>query len=111
MRISEKLEQVRSILEMELQILVVIGHLPADKDAMALRPMPSGNINYYTGQRSIPFTFQLLNKAEKQENAMKILEIAIDRLILEGCIVYTEPNFLSYDEQGYIYTASLTIDL
>lgn len=92
--------------DLTLYANINLGRLSIDVKSIALRVMPSGNVNYYQGKRSREVMFQILAKSNDQIQAIKALEQIADKLVELDCEVYTEPSYLQQDEQGYTYTAS-----
>lgn len=109
--ITVKLLELTKILQDELKLFSTInlGKLSTERKSIALRVMPSGNVNYYGGNRSRELLFQVLTKSPNQVEAITTLEEIANKLIENECEVYSEPSFIQQDEQGYIYSASLRI--
>lgn len=112
MRISEYISKLANNIQEEKGIICTITHLPNDTECACIRVMPSSNTRFYDETyKSINLSFQLLVKSNKQSRTARLTEEISEYIESLGADIYTEPNPLSFDEQGYIYTASFNTEI
>lgn len=109
MTVYEFIDSTVKSLMSDLQLISVvrIGKLSADFKSIAIRLMPSDNTYFYAGQRDVTLRYQILVKSDYHKEAIQEIE-KITQYLNDyiGSMVYIEPNYVSEDEQGYIYQAA-----
>lgn len=109
MRISSYLDEVYLMIKKEYKDYdVTLGKLSKSLRSIAIVLMPTGNRIFYQGHRDINLQYQILVKSINHRQALQISEKITNELITDGNEVYSEPSFLSQDEQACIYTTAYT---
>lgn len=107
MRISSYLDSIYLMIKKEYTDYdVTLGLLSKSLKSIAIVLMPTGNKSFYQGDRDINLQYQILVKSINHRQALQISEKIASKLLLGGNEVYSEPSFLSEDEQGCIYTTA-----
>lgn len=114
MTLLEYIKTVKKEIELNAQpfSIIELGALSTERKSIAIRPMPSGGgVSYHKGPRMRDIQFQVLAKSPSQSEVINTLDRIATNLEEFGAEVYSEPNYLSRDEQGYIYTCAFKANL
>lgn len=87
---------------------VVIGGTSRKERSIGITLLPSSNTKFYAGRRSKELRFRVMARSPVQLEALSSLEAIADTFEDIDITVNTEPNLVSRDEKGYLYTAIFT---
>ena len=87
---------------------IVIGGTSREDKSIGCNILPSVNQKFYAGRRSKELRFRIMSRSSDQAEALRTLEAIADTLEDIDVDVNTEPNLVSRDEKGYLYTAIFT---
>lgn len=114
MTLFEYLTAVKQHIEMTANpyATIELGTLSTNRQSIAIRSMPSGGgTRYHLGPRVRDLQFQVLAKSPNQAEVINTLDRIVTKLEEFGAEVYSEPNLLSKDEQGYTYTSAFKANI